>query len=391
MPSPFATQSSPKSPLPRSLEAPIRTDLDTKLVLLTGPRQTGKSTLSRALFPSAATTYLNFDRTEDREVLRKASWPRSSDLLIFDELHKMRKWKQWIKGIYDTEPRPPRLLVTGSARLDVYRRGGDSLAGRHFSFRLHPFSVAEALRSGVGGTPDELQDALLNVGGFPEPFLQGTRQFAQRWRRSHIDRILREDLLDLERVRELKSLEILVDLLADRVGGPVSHLSLARDLEVSPKTVKHWIEILERMYIVFVVTPYSRNLARAILKEPKIYFYDTGRVRDDPGARFENLVACSLLKRNHYLEDTRGEARGLHYVRDQQHREVDFLTTVDRQPELLIEAKVSDPSPSPHLAYFSARIPGSRPIQLVKILARPAQYGRIEVLKSAEWLAGLET
>jgi predicted AAA+ superfamily ATPase len=228
------------------------------------------------------------------------------------------------------------------------------------------------------------------VGGFPEPFLNGSEEFSKRWRRSHIDRILREDLLDLEKVRELKSIEILVDLLADRVGSTISYSSLARDLEVSPKTVKHWVEILERMYVIFVVPPYAKNLARAILKEPKIYFYDIGRVKADAGARFENLIACHLLKRGHFLEDTKGDIRALHYVRDQQGREADFLTLNDRKPEFLIEAKVSDPNLSASLTYFSDKIPGAQAIQLVQNPIRPAQFGRVEIRSSAEWLRGLE-
>lgn len=373
----------------RDIEPFLLQDLQSKLVLLSGPRQTGKTTLSRQLFENG-TVYLNYDRSEDREVIRKASWPRDAELVLFDELHKMKNWKRWSKGIYDTEKKPPRLLVTGSARMDVYKRGGDSLAGRHFSFRLHPVSIAEAAHAGLPSSPQEIQATLLRVGGFPEPFLDGTDEFAKRWRKSHIDRILREDLLDLEKVRELKSIEVLVDLLADRVGSTISYSSLARDLEASPKTVKHWVEILERLYVIFVVTPYSKNIARAILKEPKIYFYDTGRVKADPGARFENLVACHLLKRNHFLEDTRGDARALHYVRDQQHREVDFLSVLDRKPEFLIEAKVSDSNLSSHLAFFAERIPGARPVQLVQNEVRPAQIGRVEIRSSAEWLTALE-
>lgn len=373
----------------RDLHHPILKDLDTKLILLSGPRQSGKTTLGQKLF-SESTVYLNFDHSGDRELIRKRAWSRNAELVVFDELHKMKNWKSWIKGIYDSEKRPPRLLVTGSARMDIYKRGGDSLAGRHFSFRLHPISIAEAVHSGLPSSAEDIQATLLRVGGFPEPFLNGTDEFAKRWRRSHIDRILREDLLDLEKVRELKSIEILVDLLAERVGSSVSYSSLARDLEVSPKTVKHWVEILERLYVVFVVTPYSKNIARAILKEPKIYFYDTGRIKHDAGARFENMIACHLLKRNHFLEDTRGDTRLLHYVRDQQGREADFLTWVDQKPEFLIEAKVSNFNLSSHLAYFSEKIRDARPLQLVQSLEKPAQIGRIEILRSASWLASLE-
>jgi uncharacterized protein len=366
----------------------VKKDLDKKLVLLSGPRQSGKTTLSQSLHPHSS-VYLNFDRTRDRKVIRDESWSREKDLIVFDELHKMRMWKRWIKGTYDTEKIPPRLLVTGSARMDVYRKGGDSLAGRHFLYRLHPVSVAEAVRGGVGMDHRTAYERLLKVGGFPEPFL-GDENDAERWRRGHLDRILREDLLDLEKVRDLKSIEILVDLLAERVGSPVSYLSLARDLEISPKTVKHWVEILERMYVVFVVPPYSKNIARAILKEPKIFFYDTGRVVDHPGARLENLVATALLKRNHFLEDTRGERRMLHYVRDQQKREVDFLTLKNGVPEFLIEVKSSKDDPAPALTYFAEKLPAVRALQLVGGLNRDLQYGKVKVRDCSSWLAELE-
>jgi uncharacterized protein len=291
----------------RKLEDQIRKDLEKKIVLLSGPRQVGKTTLSQQLSPQS-TDYFNFDDQDHRKLIREKKWRRDVQLVIFDETHKMKNWKRWLKGVYDTEGTHPSLLVTGSARMDVYSQGAESLAGRHFLYRLHPFSTAE-VHEALDESPETVQEKLLQFGGFPEPFLTANMTFAKRWRRSHLDRILREDLLDLEKVREIKSIEILVDLLAERVGSTISFSSLARDLEVSPKTVKHWIEILQRMFVIFVVPPYSRNIARAILKEPKIYFYDIARVNAPGGARFENLVACALLKRNEFLEDTLGEMK----------------------------------------------------------------------------------
>ena len=355
-------------------------------MLLSGPRQVGKTTLAKSLSYSRV-EYLNFDLSEHRKIILKKKWSRKADLVIFDELHKMPKWKSWIKGIYDVEGVRPRLLITGSCRLDVFRRGGESLAGRHFLYRLHPISAAEAKTELAA---DETVRRLLNTGGFPEPFLKKDLEFARRWRRSHLDRILREDLLDLEQVRALKSLEILVDLLSDRVGSTISYRSLAEDLQVAPRTVQRWVELLERLFVVFVVRPYSKNLARAIQKEPKIYFYDNGRVVDEPGPRFENMVACSLFKRNQFLEDTSGERMELYYVRDREKREVDFLTVRNRKPEWLVETKVSDEAVSPSLVYFAERIDGAEPVQLVQTLDRSFRRGGVLCAEAADWLAKLE-
>lgn len=370
----------------RSVEDKIKTDLAQKMVLLSGPRQVGKTTLSKALYPGNS-EYFNMDNVEHRLLIQKQAWRRDCDLVIFDELHKVRKWKSWIKGIYDTEGTRPRLLVTGSARLDIYRKGGDSLAGRFYSYRLHPFSVAE-----VKGkySADAALENIMKLGGFPEPFLKGSEDDAKRWRRSHVDRILREDLLDIALVRDLRSMETLVDLLRNSVGGTISYEGLSRDLQVSPHTVKQWISILESLYILFVVTPYHRNIGRSLIKQPKIYFYDTGFVKEDEGARFENVVACALLKRLHFLEDTKGDKAALYYVRDKEKREVDFLTVRDGRPEWLIETKLSDPEISSikHFSGFFAK--ETKPILLLKNLKRELFLGGIQVKKAGSWLQGLE-
>lgn len=368
----------------RELKKYIQNDLDKKIVLLSGPRQVGKTYLSKLLYQNYE--YLNFDYSEDRKIISTESWNKQSDLIIFDELHKKIKWKSWIKGIYDVQGVRPRLIVTGSARMDIFKKGSDSLAGRQFSYRLHPFTVSE-LKNQMA--PIEILKRLLTVGGFPEPFLSGEVDFAKRWRRSHLERVIKEDLLELENVRNLKQLELLIDLLSERVGKPISFNSLARDLEISPHTVKKWIGILESLYVIFIVPPYSKNLARAILKEPKIYFYDTGRVKEDNGARLENVVACALLKKLHLGQDTLGEKSEIYYLRDKEKREVDFLTVVDKKIIDLIEVKYSDDSLSKSLVYFAERLNPQNTVQVVFNLIKEKTFNNIKIRKVENYLQEL--
>jgi uncharacterized protein len=359
------------------------------LVLLAGPRQAGKTTLSKQLGLRFA--YLNFDSPADRKLLRAQLWDRTAELVIFDELHKMRKWKSWLKGIYDTEGIPPSILVTGSARLEIFRRGGDSLAGRHFLHRLHPFTVREVAKE---IRPQDALDRILRVGGFPEPFLAGDVEQARRWRRGHLDSILREDLLDLERVRDIRSVEVLVDLLRERVGSTVSMSSLATDLETSVHTVKRWLQILENLYVIFAVRPWHRNIARSLLKEAKYYFYDTGAVADagaDPGVVFENAVACALQRELHLTEDTTGHKTSLHFLRDKEKREVDFLTVINKKPRQLVEAKLADDTFSKALGHFGRFLPGVEILQVVRTLRRAQTDSTrtMRMLPAVDYLANL--
>lgn len=370
----------------RSLQSFVKSDLDKKIVILSGPRQVGKTTLAKKLFPQTS-DYFNMDREEDRRVVKTQSWRRDGDLVVFDELHKLKKWKNWIKGVFDSEGVRPRLLVTGSARMDIHRKGGDSLAGRFYSYRLHPFSVAEA--KGVCSAEEAL-DRIMKLGGFPEPFLSDSESMAKRWRRSHIDRILREDLRDIAAVRDVRGVETLVELLRQSVGSLISYDSLSRELQVSPHTVKNWIGMLENLHILFLVTPYSRNIARSLLKAPKAYFYDTGFIADDPGARFENAVACALIKRLHFLEDTTGERVALHYLRDKEKREVDFLTVRDGKPEWLIETKTSQIEVAAARRFAQTLGQQVEAILLVKNLKRELQQDGVHVKRAADWLARMD-
>lgn len=371
----------------RYLENPIKKDLQEKIVILSGPRQVGKTTLSRQLVPAYA--YFNYDSSADRRAIKNEEWPRDTQLIIFDELHKMKNWKSWIKGIYDTEGIPPGLLVTGSARLEASRKAGDSLAGRFFSYRLHPLTVKEICAS-LEENPEEALDGLVRFGGFPEPYLKKSEVSAGRWRRTHIDTIIRQDLLDLERVREIKSIEILIDLLRERVGSSTSYSSLAEDLQVSIPTVKHWLEILENLYVVFPVRPYHKNIARSILKEPKYYFYDTGAVEGDLGTRLENVVALALWRELHWLEDTTGRRVSLHYLRDKEKREVDFLALIDNKPSLMVEVKAGDDSFSKSLLRFHGFLEGAEAIQVVYNLKRRKSTPQARMLPLAEFLAEID-
>jgi predicted AAA+ superfamily ATPase len=267
----------------RYLLQAIKADLHKKIILLTGPRQTGKTTLAKMVANDYE--YYNYDRSEDRLAVHKKSWDRDKSLLILDELHKMPKWKAWLKGIYDTEGAAMPMLVTGSAKLDTYKKVGDSLAGRFFQFRLHPFDVKEVCALLPSSSPEAALGQLLEYGGFPEPFLEASTRFYKRWRRSHLDIILKQDLIELESVTAISRIELLIELLRERVGSPISYSSLAQDLEVSDKTVKHWLVLLENMYVIFKVSPYHRNIARAVLKQPKYYFYDVAQVNGDNGVR----------------------------------------------------------------------------------------------------------
>ena len=356
----------------------ILEDLRKKMVFVGGPRQVGKTTLAKAILTKDFSDgrYLNWDYDEDRQDILKRKWSEDNTLLVFDELHKFPRWKRWIKGIYDVSPEIHSFLITGSARLDVYRRGGDSLMGRYHYWRLHPFTLDEIPE---GFSSKEAFRRLMTVGGFPEPFLAGDDRSARRWRRERFDRVLREDVRDLESIRNIQLLGLFLDLLRHRVGGLITLSNLANDLQVSPKTAKSWLEVLERMYLVFSIRSYTKSLPRAVLKPPKVYFFDNGDVLGDEGARFENLVASSLLKRLHFLEDRDGYRYELRYIRDREGREVDFAVLKEGDLEELIEAKYSDEKISRSLSYYAERLNPMKATQIVAKIRRPYDKGRIRV------------
>lgn len=362
----------------RYIVSNILKDLSKKMVFIGGPRQVGKTTLAKAVLSSnfSSGRYLNWDYDEDRQDILRKQWSADQKLLVFDELHKFPRWKTWIKGIYDVSHESHAFLITGSARLDVYRRGGDSLMGRYHYWRLHPFTLDEVP---PGISQKEAYHRLMTVGGFPEPFLDGDERAARRWRRERFDRVLREDIRDLESVRNIQLLGMFLDMLRHRVGGLVTLSNLAGDLQISPKTAKTWLEVLERMYLVFSVRPFTKSLPRAVLKPPKVYFFDNGDVIGDEGARFENLIATSLLKRLHFFEDRDGYRYELRYIRDKEGREVDFVILKEGKIEELIEVKFSEDNISNSLSYYAERLAPPKATQIVANLRRPYDKGKVKV------------
>lgn len=370
----------------RYLEPYILDDLKKKMVFIGGPRQVGKTTISKTLYKEKYLNaeYFNWDSSVDRKAITKHLWQEKSSLVIFDELHKYPRWKSWIKGIYDTKNSHQQYLVTGSARLDVYRRGGDSLLGRYHYWRLHPLSLDE-FPSHL--TAHEAYERLLTLGGFPEPFLSGDLREARRWRRDRLDRVLREDIRDLETVRNTEMLSLFIDALKERAGSLVTINNIATDLQVASKTLKSWLEIVQKMYLAFAVYPYTKQLPRAIQKPPKVYFFDNADIADNKAARLENLVATHLLKRLHFLEDYYGYRTQLHYVRDKDGREVDFLTIIDGQITDLIEVKLSDSEISTSLKYYQEKLKPKNTVQIVGDLKKPFDKNGIKVTNPIDYFA----
>lgn len=360
-------------------------DIQKKIVLLVGPRQAGKTWLAKSLSQYFKNPlYLNYDRAGDRAILQAENWLASTDFLILDEIHKMPGWKNYLKGIYDTKPEHLCILVTGSARLDVLRFTGDSLAGRYFLHHLLPFSPAELTK--IGETVD--LDHLIARSGFPEAYLSESDIDVDRWRQQYVTSLLTMDALELAEIHNIRALKLVFELLRGRVGSPISYQSIAEDVAISPQTVKRYIQILEDLYIIFQVTPFSTHIARSLQKEPKIYFFDTGLIQGDSGARFENFTAVCLLK--HILAKNDGEAKNyrLHYLRTKDGIEVDFAMANEGQMDLIIECKYADDKIPRSLMTFQRKYQFPA-ILLVKELKHEYQKNEISVRKASKYLSEL--
>jgi predicted AAA+ superfamily ATPase len=373
----------------RQLAENIRHDLGRKLVVITGARQAGKTTLARQLMADfEPAQYLNWDVPADRTLIAGNAWSPKARLVVFDEIHKMKDWKGFLKGAWDGRSPGQAMLVTGSARMDTFRQGGESLAGRYFNWRLHPFSVRELVEK-QGISPAAALALLLERGGFPEPCLASSATEADRWRAQYATDLIREDVLDFSRVHEVRTLQLLFTMLRERVGSPIKVSALAQSLQVSPSTAARYLDILEALYIVFRVTPWHRDVARSLLKEAKVYFLDTGLVIGDAGAKLENAVAAMLLKHCHQRQDAEGKAIALHTIRDKERHEIDFVLAEGDTVTDLIEVKRADPVPSAYLHRMAERFAPARALQVVADLRQPAQHGLVEVVSAAPWLAGL--
>lgn len=389
----------------RYLEKSISGDLDHKMVFIGGPRQVGKTTLARMIASRCRhPAYFNWDSRPHRLALLREQWAPETDLLVLDELHKYPRWKSFVKGIWDTRRHGERIIVTGSSRLDIFRRGGDSLLGRYHYYRLHPFSLRELEAPAANVTPFPQQppewsfdrggaegfEALWHWGGFPEPLLAGNERALKRWQKERFERVFREDIRDVEMVRSLSQIELLGELIPARVASPLSIQSLGEDVEASPKTLKSWLDLLCRNYFIFRVPPYHRRLDRALKKESKYYLWDWSEVRDE-GARFENMIAAHLLKWCHYYEDIFGVAAELYYVRDREKRETDFLVVWEKQPHALVECKLSPDRNLTALNYFGNALNVPRRYQVTRQsgVDYADKKSGVRVISADKWLMAL--
>jgi len=330
-----------------------------QMAFLMGPRQAGKTTLSLdAAGQWPLHFYFNWDNPAEKLLFLEGveAIARQADLqelvtekpiLVFDEIHKFGKWKNFLKGFFDLYEKKSRIIVTGSSRLNVYKRGGDSLMGRYFYYRVHPFSVAEIvspewIEEPIRKKPKKIEEAdweaLLEHGGFPEPFLQRSPLFSRRWRSIRKDQLFREDIRDGTRIQELAQLELLAELLRSQAAQSMDYQSLAKKVGVAVDTIRRWVEVLKSFYYCFSIQPWSKNISRSLLKEPKLYLWDWSLVEDE-GHRLENLVASHLLKAVDFWTDQGLGDFGLYYVRTKDQREVDFLVTKDKKPWFLVEVK----------------------------------------------------
>ena len=384
----------------RYLAKIVKDDLADKMVFVGGPRQVGKTTFATHLFPKNNYAYLNWDNQSHRNQIIKSQFPEDKALIIFDELHKYRLWKSWLKGEYDVHHEQHQFLVTGSARLDLYRKGGDALQGRYYHFRLHPFSLSEidnkhpalSIMHALSFSEPLAQETLETLdrfGGFPEPFLGQSERTHRRWATLRIDRLFREDIRDTETIRDLSKMQRLQQALPNKIGSLLSMNALREDLEVSHRTVAHWMDVIESFYYAYRIYPFcNKNSLQALKKEPKLYLWDWSDVKDE-GARFENMVGSHLLKTVHYLQDTDGYRTELFFIRDAQKREVDFLVTVDQKPWFAVEVKLSDTHIARNLLYFKAQHSIPFAYQVVKQSGIDYTKEGIRVISANKFLTGL--
>lgn len=353
--------------LNRYLTPFVAEDLQSKMVFIGGARQVGKTTLAKDLVSHkfSNTRYYNWDNPLDRKQLKSLVLPGENSLLILDEIHKYRTWKGFVKGIYDSYKEKYNIIVTGSARLNIYRKGGDSLQGRYHYYTLHPFSLAEVENLSLQTIPGEALEfrqgsrenleALLKFGGFPEPFVGQNERTLRRWQNERLERLFREDIRDTESIRDIMSMKLLGDLLPEKASGPLSINNIAEDLEISHRAVTNWLNILEQFYYHFRVYPYNSKKIRSLKKESKLYIYDWSQVQGE-GERFENLIAAHLLKFVNFLVESQGFKLDLFYLRNVDKKEVDFLVTYNNRPWFSVEVKLSDTTPSKNIAFFRERL-----------------------------------
>lgn len=381
------------------------------MVFMPGPRQSGKTTLAQWIANDYVNSlYFNWDIPDHRtELIRNPGFFQaierrdgSKPLIVLDEIHKYRDWKNYLKGVYEQFKDEFLFLISGSGRLDIYQRGGDSLAGRYYQFHLWPFTLAELSR--IGRTFDEFRNQPLDIrtdrsdelqaqweslgklSGFPEPFLSGRETTYRRWSQAYSRQLIREDIRDLTNIKAIGDLETLYYLLPSKVGSPVSISALSRDLKVAYNTVRNWLSTFEQFFLLFSIEPWTRKIARAIQKERKIYLWDSPRIKD-PAARFENMVALELYRAVTIWNDMGWGRFRLHFIKNKEQQEIDFLIADENQPLLLVETKLSDSQPSAALRKFQLALN----VPAVQLTNQPGGYRSLtrngrQILIAPAWL-----
>lgn len=354
---------------------------ESNMAILIGPRQSGKTTTA-INYKNKSTSYWNWDDQDDRIYLRsspqkfleeKERRNDSKSVVVLDQIHKNKKWRNWLKGFYDKHNKEYQIIITGSARLNVFKKGGDSLLGRYYSYRHHPLSLGEIgnkpFETGLFRKPGKPQleayNHLFRFGGFPAPVIAGKETSHTKWIRTRRELLVREDLRDLSRLEDVAAMELLVTLLKDRIGGLLNLNNIKDDVQVSVDTLRRWIKYLEALYYVYLIPPYSKNVKRSLIKTPKLYLWDWSEVTDE-AARFKNMIASHLLKSVHYWTDTGLGEFNLCFIRDKEKREVDFLVTQDNKPFILVECKLCEKQISPTLRHFNDLLKPKFALQVIQ-------------------------
>lgn len=359
-----------------------------QMVFLSGPRQVGKTTIAESIIKqnSGKAKYLNWDNIVHRKYImslledtqkhsRLNRYLEDNNILVLDEIHKFSDWKNYLKGFYDTYKSEYRIILTGSSRLNVYRRGGDSLMGRYFNYTVHPISLGEVVRPYLPKGKDLIQKpkeskgkdykSLLMYGGYPQPFLKRDDEFSIMWQKTRFQQLFREDIVDIENIKSIGQLELLAYLIQEQSGGLVNYTNLASKIQVSNNSIKKWIQLLESFYFCFTIRPWSQNISRSLIKEPKIYLWDWSLIKDH-GMRFENFIVSHLYKSVSFWNENGKGDFGIYYLRTKEKKEVDFLVTKDKKPWILVEAKNSDNnSISKNLIYFKEKTKAEYAFQVV--------------------------
>ncbi|MDF1654978.1 MAG: ATP-binding protein [Coxiellaceae bacterium] len=358
---------------------------DRQMVFLAGPRQVGKTTISKTAADLTSNyVYLNWDYEDDQELILQGPQTimdkynlqqpqRKKAILTLDEIHKFKDWRNYLKGFYDKTEELIRFIVTGSSKMDTYRHSGDSLMGRYFPYRVHPLSVAELLSCKISSDeikkPKKLSEdifkQLIMFGGFPEPFMKQTKAFYNRWQKMRSEQLFETDIREVTRIHEIKQMKFLATMLVHQASELLVYSNFAKKVRTSVDTIQSWIETLESFYYCFRVQPWSKNIVRSLMKQPKMYLWDWASVSDE-GARHENMIASHLLKAIQLWQDRGLGDYGLYFIRDKEKREVDFLVVKNDKPWFLVEVKSSANQPiSKYLHYFQKQLNVPHAFQVV--------------------------